>query len=75
MLEQNNVVTLSNDQKYLVVYTTKINDSEYCFIINMNDDTDSMVCKILENKEIEVEKDEFIIDLFLKDFMKEMRKN
>ena len=66
MLKKGNIVTLSNKQKYVVVYITKYKDEEYCYIINEVDDNDSMICKILPNKSVEIVTDEKISNIFLK---------
>lgn len=71
MLKKGNIVTLSNKQKYVVVYITKYKDEEYCYIINKIDDNDSMICKILPNKSVEIVTDEKIINIFLQLFTKD----
>ena len=71
MLKKGNIVTLSNKQKYVVVYITKYKDEEYCYIINEVDDNDSMICKILPNKSVEIVTDEKIINIFLQLFTKD----
>ena len=71
MLKQGNIVTLSNKQKYVVVYITTYKNEEYCYIINEVDDNDSMVCKILPNSDIEIVTDEKMINIFLQIFTKD----
>ena len=71
MLKEGNILTLSNKQKYVVVYTTTYKDEEYCYIINKDDDNDSMICKILPNQSVEIVNDEKIINIFLQLFTKD----
>lgn len=71
MLKEGNILTLSNKQKYVVVYTTTYKNEEYCYIINRDDDNDSMICKILPNESIEIVTDEKIINIFLQIFTKD----
>ena len=71
MLKECNILTLSNNQRYVVVYTTTYNKEEYCYIINEIDDNDSMICKILPNENIEIVTDEKIINIFLQLFTKD----
>lgn len=71
MLKKGNILTLSNKQKYVVVYTTKYKDEQYCYIINKEDDNDSMICKILPNQSVEIITDEKIINIFLQIFTRD----
>lgn len=71
MLKKGNIVTLSNKQKYVVVYVTTYKNQEYCYIINEEDDNDSMICKILPNESVEIVTDEKIINIFLQLFTKD----
>ena len=71
MLKEGNILTLSNKQKYVVVYTTTYKNDEYCYIINKDDDNDSMVCKILSNESVEIVTDEKMINIFLQIFIKD----
>ena len=71
MLKKGSIVTLSNKQKYVVVYTFKYNSEEYCYIINKDDDNDSMICKVLPNSKIEIVNDKKTIDMFLSLFAKD----
>ena len=71
MLEQNDIVTLSNDQKYVVVYKTLIDNEEYCFVINMENDEDTMICKVDSQNSLKVITDEKIVNIFLKNFANE----
>ena len=75
MLKKGSVVTLSNKQKYVVVYITKYKNEEYCFIINLDDDNDSMICKMLPDSKIEIINDQKTINLFLSLFAKEFTNN
>ena len=71
MLKKGNILTLSNQQKYVVVYTTTYKNEEYCYIINMIDNNDFMICKILPNGNIEIITDEKKINIFLQIFAKD----
>ena len=71
MLKEGNILTLSNKQKYVVIYTTTYKNDEYCYIINKEDDNDSMVCKILPNESVEIVTDEKMINIFLQLFTKD----
>lgn len=75
MLKKGSVVTLSNEQKYVVVYTTKYKNEEYSYIINKDDDNDSMICKILSDSKIEVVNDQKTLNLFLSLFARELKNN
>ena len=71
MLKKGSILTLSNGNKYVVVYTTFYKKKEYCYIINKDDDNDSMICSILSNSNIEIVTDEETINQFLKIFVEE----
>ena len=71
MLKKGNILTLSNQQKYVVVYTTTYKNEEYCYIINIIDNNDFMICKILSNENIEIITDEKMINIFLQIFAKD----
>lgn len=71
MLEQDNIITLSNNQDYIVVYKTELDNQEFCYIMNMNDDEDSMICKVLPNKDIDIINDQKIVERFLTSFVKD----
>lgn len=71
MLKKGSILTLSNGNKYVVVYTTLYNKQEYCYIINKDDDNDSMICRLLPNFNIENVTDKETINQFLKIFVEE----
>ena len=71
MLKKGSILTLSNGCKYVVVYTTLYNKQEYCYIINKDDDNDSMICRLLPNSNIEIVTHKETINQFLKIFVEE----
>jgi len=43
-----NVITLENDQDYIILDTITCNDSNYIFLVNENDDLDKCIRKVIK---------------------------
>lgn len=60
MLEVNDVLTVKNNENYLVVYTKILEDKEYAFLINTDNYSSNMFCEydksssFVEIKDVEV---------------------
>lgn len=74
MLKKGSLITLSNKKKYVVVYITAYENDKLCYIINKDDKNDFMICKIIEDSNIEIITDEKIINTFFKLFVQELKK-
>lgn len=45
MLNQGEILTLSDNKKYSVVYTTEFNNKNYVYLIDQDDYTNTMFCE------------------------------
>ena len=67
MLEQGELLTLDDNKKYAVVYTCKLDNRDYAFLIDQDDYNNTMLCEYVDNQLREV-LDEKIIGKFLSNF-------
>lgn len=67
MLEQGEILTLDDNKKYSVVFTTELNSKNYVYLIDQDDYTNTMFCGFdNENGLEEVIEPEIIEQLLVK---------
>lgn len=66
MLNQDKVLTLSDNKKYSIVFTTRYENIDYVYLIDQDDYTNNMFCKYDNNDELEEVSDPNIIEILLK---------
>ena len=67
MLKQGEILTLDDNKKYSVVFTTKLSDKEYVYLIEQDDYTNTMFCEYDNEKGLEeVVEPEIIEQLLVK---------
>lgn len=75
MLEQGNVLTLSDNKEYSIVFSTKYNNSNYIYIIDQDDYNNTMFCKFNDvDDELEEVTDKKIIENLLLLFLESQNK-
>ncbi len=70
MLDIGDLVTLSNNNEYIVVKKILLGEKDYVFLITKDGISDVMICKI-QNDSLEMVKDENIINILLEKFRNE----
>ena len=68
MLSQDEILTLSDNKKYVVVYTTELNAKNYVYLIDQDDYTNTMFCEYDNNNNLEEVSDPEIIEQLLLKF-------
>lgn len=68
MLNQGEILTLSDNRKYSVVFTTRYENVDYVYLIDQDDYTNTMFCKYDNNNGLEEVSDYNIIETLLKLF-------
>ena len=67
MLNQGEILTLNDNKKYSVVYTTELNSKNYVYLIDQDDYTNTMFCEYDNNSGLEeVVEPEIVEQLLLK---------
>ncbi len=74
MLNQSDILTLSDNKKYSVVYTTELNSKNYVYLIEQNDYTNTMFCEYDNNNGLEEVTNPEIIEQLLIKFKQESSK-
>ena len=74
MLNQSDILTLSDNKKYSVVYTTELNSKNYVYLIDQNDYTNTMFCEYDNNNRLEEVTNPEIIEQLLIKFKQESNK-
>lgn len=74
MLNQSDILTLSDNKKYSVVYTTILNSKNYVYLIDQNDYTNTMFCEYDNNNGLEEVTNPEIIEQLLIKFKQESNK-
>ena len=69
MLEQGELLTLSDNKDYSVIFSTMINDINYAYLVDQNDYSNSFVCKFDNNDGIEEETNPEIIGELMTQFI------
>lgn len=75
MLSQGKVLTLNDNKKYSVVFTTSYENVNYVYLIDQDDYTNNMFCKYDNNDELEEINDPNIIEILLKLFAQSKSNN
>jgi len=75
MLNQGEILTLSDNRKYSVVFTTRYENIDYVYLIDQDDYTSTMFCKYDNNNELEEVNDPNIIEVLLKLFVQSRSNN
>lgn len=75
MLSQGKVLTLDDNKKYSVVFTTRYENVNYVYLIDQDDYTNNMFCKYDNNDELEEINDPNIIEILLKLFAQSKSNN
>lgn len=74
MLSQGEILTLSDNRKYSVVFTTKHNNDNYVYLIDQDDYTNTMFC-VYDNNNLEEVTDINVIESLLKLFLQSQKNN
>ena len=75
MLNQGEILTLSDNRKYSVVFTTRYENVDYVYLIDQDDYTNTMFCKYDNNNGLEEVSDSNIIEELLKLFAQSQSNN
>lgn len=67
MLNQGEMLTLDDNKKYSVVYSTEYNNKNYVYLIDQDDYTNTLFCEFDNNKGLEeVTESEMVEQLMIK---------
>ena len=72
MLKQGEVLTLSDNKKYSVVYQTVLNSINYVYLIDQDDYTNTMFCEYDNDNGLEEVVSEEIIEQLMLKFKEEV---
>lgn len=72
MLNQGEVLTLSDNRKYSVVYATELNSKNYVYLIDQDDYTNTMFCEYDNNNGLEEVVEPEILELLMTKFKEDM---
>lgn len=68
MLNQGEIITLNDNKKYSVVYTTELNSKNFVYLIDQDDYTNTMFCEYDNNNGLEEVVESEIIEQLLTKF-------
>ncbi len=68
MLNQGEILTLNDNKKYSVVYTTELNSKNYVYLIDQDDYTNTMFCEYDNNNGLEEVTETEIIEQLMTKF-------
>lgn len=68
MLNQGEILTLNDNKKYSVVYTTELNSKNYVYLIDQDDYTNTMFCEYDNNNRLEEVVEPEIVEQLLAKF-------
>ena len=68
MIEEGNIITLGENHKYNVVFSTILNDENYIFLSNIDNIVDSCFYKVNGPNRLKLVKDNKIIDILLEKY-------
>lgn len=68
MLNQSEILTLNDNKKYSVVYTTELNSKNYVYLIDQDDYTNTMFCEYDNNNGLEEVVEPEIVEQLLAKF-------
>lgn len=72
MIEQGEILTLSDNKKYSVVFSTEYNQKKYVYLIDQDDYTNTMFCECDNNSELEEVIEPEIIEQLMTKFQENM---
>ena len=72
VVEVGEILTLSDNKKYSVVYSTVLNSKNYIYLIDQDDYTNTMFCEYDNNDGLEEVVEPEIIEQLMLKFSKEM---
>ena len=72
MLNQGEILTLSDNRKYSVVYTTEVNSKNYVYLIDQDDYTNTMFCEYDNNNGLEEVVEPEILERLMIKFKEDM---
>ena len=72
MIKEGSVITLGNNHKYNVIFSTVLNNDNYIFVSNIDNLIDSCFYKANNEKRLELVKDSKIIDALLRQYKDRM---
>lgn len=59
--EVQNIVTLGDDSKYMIMSQASFEGANYMFLMNTEDEKDYKFCNVMEGKLYEIKDDELIV--------------
>ncbi len=74
MLNQGEILTLNDNKKYSVVYTTELNSKNYVYLIEQDDYTNTMFCEYDNNNGLEEVVEPEILEQLMIKFKQNMNK-
>jgi len=72
MLNQGEILTLNDNKKYSVVYTTELNSKNYVYLIDQDDYTNTMFCEYDNNNGLEEVTEPEIVEQLMTKFKENM---
>lgn len=72
MLNQGEILTLNDNKKYSVVYTTELNSKNYVYLIDQDDYKNTMFCEYDNNNGLEEVTEPDIIEQLMTKFKETM---
>ena len=74
MLNQGEILTLDDNKKYSVVYTTELDSKNYVYLIDQDDYTNTMFCEYDNNNGLEEVTETEIIEQLMTKFKENSNK-
>ena len=75
MLNQGEILTLDDNKKYSVVFSTEYNQKNYAYLIDQDDYTNTMFCEFDNNNGLVEVTNSDTIEELLKLYMKSQKEN
>ncbi len=75
MLNQGEILTLDDNKKYSIVYSTEYNNKNYVYLIDQDDYTNTMFCEFDNDKGLEEVTDSDIVEELLKLYTLSQKEN
>lgn len=72
MLKEGSIITLGNNHKYNIIFSTILNNDNYIFVSNIDNIVDSCFYKANDEKHLELVKDNEIIEKLLQQYKEKM---
>lgn len=72
MLNRGEILTLDDNKKYSVVFSTEYNNKNYVYLIDQDDYTNTMFCEFDNDKGLEEVTDQEIIEQLMTKFNENM---